>query len=229
MTNIDRLRQFEHFADVPAAILTPLLPYVTSRTFARGEAVWRQGGAATDFTFVASGHLKIVKQRRDGHETILGLFHPGDAVGQVAVQQGMPYPAMAIAMSDVEILAIPRARLLGVMGEHPPLMTSMVGDMTRRARDLVTRIDELTASGAEQRLAALFLTLADKLGTADNTGTRIDLSLSRQELADLINVRVETAIRIMSRWNKEGPIRTDSDGFLIETLELVRQLAEQSE
>jgi CRP-like cAMP-binding protein len=41
------------------------------------------------------------------------------------------------------------------------------------------------------------------------------MPLSRQELADMVGTTIETAIRIMSRWGKEGVVRTEKEGFLV--------------
>jgi CRP/FNR family transcriptional regulator len=53
------------------------------------------------------------------------------------------------------------------------------------------------------------------MGQPRSEGVFIPLVLSRQELADMIGTTIETSIRIMSRWGKEGVVRTDKDGFTI--------------
>ncbi len=63
------------------------------------------------------------------------------------------------------------------------------------------------------------------LGEAGEGGVRIPLALSRQELADLLGTTIETAIRIMSRWGKEGLVRTEKDGFTILDREALEMLA----
>ncbi len=57
-------------------------------------------------------------------------------------------------------------------------------------------------------------------------GIHLDINLSRKDIADLINVRVETAIRLMSRWNKVGPVTTLSDGFTVVDYEWLATLAD---
>ena len=53
------------------------------------------------------------------------------------------------------------------------------------------------------------------MGRSERGGTFIPLSLSRQELADMTGTTIETCIRIMSRWGKEGIVRTEKDGFVL--------------
>jgi CRP/FNR family transcriptional regulator len=80
---------------------------------------------------------------------------------------------------------------------------------------LTTRLAELTGGRVEVRFARFFLKLADELGRPDRGGTFIPLPLSRQELADWTGTTIETAIRIMSRWNKDDVLRTEKDGFVV--------------
>jgi CRP/FNR family transcriptional regulator len=53
----------------------------------------------------------------------------------------------------------------------------------------------------------------------------VPVHLSRQEIADLVGTTIETAIRVMSRWQKEGLVETERDGFLIRKIEALREIA----
>jgi len=64
--------------------------------------------------------------------------------------------------------------------------------------------------------ARLFATLAERMGQKRTDGSVfVALPLSRQDIADLVGTTIETAIRVMSRWQKEGVVETDKKGFLI--------------
>jgi CRP/FNR family transcriptional regulator len=67
----------------------------------------------------------------------------------------------------------------------------------------------------EARFARLFLKLAEQIGRQERGGIYVAMPLARQELADLTGTTIETAIRIMSRWQKEDVVRTEKDGFVI--------------
>ena len=87
--------------------------------------------------------------------------------------------------------------------------------LTQRIVELTRRIPEVAGGRVETRFAHLFLKLADKMGRPGAEGTSIPMALSRQDLADLTGTTIETCIRIMSRWGKEGRVRTDKDGFVV--------------
>lgn len=220
MDKIDRLRELPMFETIPPGTLDPLAQYFVPRTYERGDLLWKEGTPAHNFTFITRGKIKIVKYRNDGKETTLGIFGDGDPVGQIAVYQRIDYPASAVALDDTEVLQIHRDHFFGTLKRDAKLLEATINSMMRRNHHLVQRIHELATDCAEQRLAMLFVKFSEKMGRRTklddgNMGIYIDLPLSRRDIAELINTRVETAIRIMSRWNKEGPVHTEKTGFLV--------------
>ena len=77
----------------------------------------------------------------------------------------------------------------------------------------------------DARFARLFLKLADQIGRKDRGGLFVPMPLSRQELADLTGTTIETAIRIMSRWQKEEVLHTEKDGFVLLNREALEDTA----
>ena len=94
-------------------------------------------------------------------------------------------------------------------------MRGLLVGLTHRLVELTNRLTELSGGRIEGRLARFLLKLATDMGQRREDGVFIPLALSRQELADMIGTTIETSIRIMSRWGKDGVVRTDKDGFLI--------------
>jgi CRP/FNR family transcriptional regulator len=82
------------------------------------------------------------------------------------------------------------------------------------------RMADMTGS-VEIRIGRLFSTLAERVGQKTKDGIFIPIALSRQDIADLVGTTVETAIRILSRWQKEGIVETDKKGFRISDLSLL--------
>jgi CRP/FNR family transcriptional regulator len=95
------------------------------------------------------------------------------------------------------------------------MVRGLLVGLTHRLVELTTRLTELTGGRVEGRLARFFLKLAENMGRDSGHGIFIPLALSRQELADMIGTTIETSIRIMSRWGKDGIVLTEKDGFVI--------------
>ena len=187
------------------------------RRYARGETVFSEGDAADAFITIAEGRVKVFKTTPAGKDVILEIFGAGDPLGALAVYEDRPYPASAVALEDTLCLLIRKQDFYALLEAHPSLVRSLLQGMTRRLVELTNRLAELTGGRVEPRFARLFLKLADQMGRpADAEGVLIPLHLSRQELADLTGTTIETCIRIMSRWGKEGIVRTGKEeGFTV--------------
>jgi CRP/FNR family transcriptional regulator, nitrogen oxide reductase regulator len=185
------------------------------RRYERGTTIFEQGTPSDAFYTIASGRVKIFKMTPAGKDLILEVFGPGDPLGAVATYDGRPFPASAVAMEDTTCVIIPRGVFFQLLEQHPTLVRGLLLGLTVRLVELTNRLAELTGGRIESRFARLFQKLAREMGREDRGGTFVALPLSRQELADLTGTTIETCIRIMSRWNKEGVVRTEKDGFVI--------------
>lgn len=203
-----------------------LIPVTRLRDYERGEHIFREGDPSDTFFAVVEGRVKVYKHGPDGHDVILELFGPGGLLGAVAAYESRPYPASALPLEHTRCLLIGRASFFELLERHPLLVRGLLGSLSLRLVELTTRLTELTGGRIEARFARLFLKLADQLGRSEPGGVHIPLTLSRQELADLIGTTLETSIRIMSRWNKDDVLVTGKSGFHLRKRKELESLAE---
>ncbi|MGE3959958.1 MAG: Crp/Fnr family transcriptional regulator [Vicinamibacterales bacterium] len=185
------------------------------KTFGKGDTVFAEGEPSDFFYSVASGRVKVVKMLPSGKEVILEVFGAGEPLGAVAVYEGRPFPASAVAMEDLSCILIPRGVFFALLEQHPTLVRGILTGLTLRLIELTKRLAELSGGRVEARFARLFLKLAQDIGKPHAEGAFVALPLSRQELADMTGTTIETCIRIMSRWGKDDIVRTEKDGFLV--------------
>ena len=202
-----------------------LAPVCRVRVYERGEAVFEEGEPATDLCFVLIGQVKIVKAAL-GRDVILGLFGPGEPVGAVAVFEGKRFPASAIALEPSSILRVPEREFFATIDAHPEMTRRLLQGLMLRQFEISRRLADL-AGPVEGRIARLFLMLAERLGRRQGAAVTIPLALSRQEIADLTATTVESAIRVMSRWGREGLVTTEGDGFTIPDVGALRGAAHE--
>ena len=199
-----------------------LAPVCRAKAYEKGEAVFNEGDPATDLCFVVFGRVKIVKAGPD-RDIILGLFGPGEPVGAVALFEGKRFPASAVALEPSTILRVPEREFFATIDAHPEITRRLLQGLMLRQFEITRRLADLTGPVA-QRIARLFLMLSARLGRREGTATAIPLALSRQEIAALTATTVETAIRVMSRWGKDGLVITGADGFTIPDLDPLKAL-----
>lgn len=195
------------------------------QSYAKGELIFAEGAAAGVFITLVRGRVKIFKMTPAGKDLILGIFGAGDPLGAVAVYEDRPYPASALALEDTLCLLTRREDFFALLERHPTLVRSLLLSLNRRLVELTSRLADLTGGRVESRFARLFLKLAAQMGTPAARGVAIPLALNRQELADLTGTTVETCIRIMSRWGKDGVVRTEKEGFVVMDREALETLA----
>ena len=200
-----------------------LAPLCRMRGYEKGETIFREGDPADRIHFVILGRVKIVKAA-GGRDVILEILGPGEPVGAVAVFERRPFPAGAVTLEPSSILSIPEREFFVLLENTPEMMRHVLAGLTYRLMMVNKRLADLMGS-AEHRAARLFLTLADRVGIAQGSAVKIPLTLSRQEIADLIGTTLETAIRLMSRWQKEDVIQTEKDGFLIPNPATLREVS----
>jgi CRP/FNR family transcriptional regulator len=186
------------------------------KSYEKGDVVFSEGDPS-DFLFtVVSGRVKVAKLLPGGREVILEIFGPGDPLGAVVAYEGRPYPASAIAIERALCLLVRRREFFALLEDHPSLVRGYLVGMAQRIVELTRRIPEVAGGRVETRFAHLFLKLADRVGRPSSRGTFIPMALSRQDLADLAGTTIETSIRILSRWGKDGIVHTEREGFVVE-------------
>jgi CRP-like cAMP-binding protein len=221
------LRTAPIFSRLAPADRKAIADVASVKEFRRGATIFEQESPSEAFYAIVSGRVKIFKMMPNGKDIILEVFGPGDPLGAVAAYMGRPFPASASALEDTTCVVIPRPAFFRLLEEQPSLVRGLLLGLTTRLVELTNRLAELTGGRIEPRFARLFLKLAREMGRTAPDGRFIPLPLSRQELADLSGTTIETCIRIMSRWGKEGIVRTEKDGFVVLNSSALEELARE--
>jgi CRP/FNR family transcriptional regulator len=184
------------------------------KEFERGDYLWHAGDPAENLTVILRGRVKIIRHAED-RDIILELFGEGDPVGAIAVYNYIPYPASAVCLEPVSLLILPRREYFELLDRHPEFARGIIRELTRLTIALTRKLEEMSGQRVEVRIGQLFLTLAERMGREGREGIEIPIQLSRQEIADLVGTTVETAIRVLSRWGREGVLVSGEKRFLI--------------
>jgi CRP/FNR family transcriptional regulator len=194
----------------------------TLRDYRRGDYLWREGEPPEFFTIVTRGRVKVVREGETA-DVIYELFGEGEPVGAIAVYNYMPYPAAAVALEPTTLLALPRRDWFELLDRNPEFARAIIRELTRLVLALTRKLDEMRGQTVETRIAKLFLTLAERVGRETREGVEIPIQLTRQEVADLVGTTVESAIRVLSRWGREGVLVTGEKRFVIPSLDRLEE------
>jgi len=142
---------------------------------------------------VISGLLKLSVHSRDGREQIVGIVYPSDFIGRPF---GSNSQHSVTAVTDAELCIFPRGVFDRFAGEHPRLEHALLRrtlDDLDRARHWMLLLARKTAT---ERVASLLVEMAERLDGTN--GQRIMLPLSRQQMADLLGMAIETVSRTLT-------------------------------
>ena len=215
------------FNGVTGAVVRKLAEAAVTQAHARSSVIWRVGEAPQALLFVKSGLVKLTRPAARGRTSLCGLFGAPTTLGELVLVKGVPYQNTAVAATaNVVLVAIPGDLVLSCVRSDPQLALNLFCGFDEKFVALHDKIDVLSAGSVEARLATLLLKLYAQFGDELADGTlRIGVPLSRQELADMVSTSFETAIRVLSRWEREGTVATDGDGFTVGDLLRLREMS----
>jgi CRP-like cAMP-binding protein len=214
------------FAGIPARDLEAVAAVAMEEAHRSRASIFMEGDAAHWFYLVRSGHVKILRHSRAGKDVVLELLGPGEIFGGVAVIEKRPYPASAQATEPTVVLKIPADPMIALAERHPGFIREMALMIGRRLRTAHDSVASLAVDPVEARLAATLLRLAKREGARSDKGVTLPFHLTRQSLADMTGTTVETAIRILSRWLRDGLLADDGGRLVLTDLDGLGALAE---
>jgi CRP-like cAMP-binding protein len=136
-----------------------------------------------------------------------------------------PYPAAAQATEPSVVVKIPGAAIVALAERHPSVIREMALMMGRRLRTAHDSLRSLAVEPVEARLAGSLLRLAAREGVRSRRGLELPFHLTRQGLADMSGTTVETAIRIVSRWIRDGLLEDDGGRLVVKAMDGLRARA----
>jgi CRP/FNR family transcriptional regulator len=190
----DLLRRLPFFRRLTPALRARVSAVARLKTYDSQELIFAEGDPSDAFMVIVDGRVKVFKSTPAGKEIILEIFGAGDPLGAVAVYESVPFMASAQTLEPARILRIEQPAFFQLLEQDPQFVRGLLSGLTLRLAELK---------------------LCDQIGRQERGGTFVPMPLSRQELADLTGTTIETAIRIMSRWQKDDVVHTEKDGFVV--------------
>jgi CRP-like cAMP-binding protein len=224
-TRAQALKSNKVFAGLPAREIDALAAVAREDACRARDYVFMEGAPAEWLCIVKSGRVRIVRHSRTGKDVVLELLGPGEIFGGVAVVEKRPYPAAAQATEASVILKIPAPAVVALSERHPSVIRELALVIGRRLRAAHDSMKSLAVDPVEARLAATLLRLARRDGVRTEARLTLPFHLTRQGLADMCGTTVETAIRVMSRWTRDGLIEDEGARLVVVDAESLNEIA----
>ncbi len=186
-----------------------LLGLARRRRIRRNETILRAGAAGDEVVLVLDGRVKLSAYGPDRREVVIALRGPGELLGEMAALGGQRRTATAVAVDDGEVGFLHADELRDFLHDHPDAALVMIRMLVRRLSEATRDVVDLATRDSVGRIAKRLLELAAEHGAPTAGGTRIELSLSQDELARWTGATRETVSRALRLMRQLGWVATD--------------------
>lgn len=218
-----QLRQVNVFQNATDEDLKLFVQNSIERSVEEGEFFFFQGDPAVYFYVLISGRAKLMQMNPAGQQVNLRTINEWQMFGALgAVRDNAAYPATAQALEHSTALAIKSDFLREMMQSRPYLSFDLMKLMTSYIQEMQERYRELATEKVERRIAHALLRLVAQMGIKI-AGGGIELTFTRQDLAEMSGTTLYTVSRVLSEWEKQGLVEAGRERVSIrKPHELVR-------
>jgi CRP-like cAMP-binding protein len=177
-----------------------------SKSIKKGEALFEEGDKLDGVYCVRGGVSKLSKLSANGKDQIVKLASKGEVIGQRSVIAEENVNLSAIAVSDMEVCFIPKEGIVNTLQTNPNFTLEVLRHMAHDLKEADDVIVNMSQKTVKQRIAQAFLYLKTNFGE-DKNGY-LNLTLSREEIANVVGTATESCIRLISEFKKKDLIKT---------------------
>ncbi|GAC1567456.1 MAG: Crp/Fnr family transcriptional regulator [Ktedonobacteraceae bacterium] len=203
------LKQVSLFADLADEDIHRLMSAAKRRAFRSGEVIFHREDPGQVLYMIKEGKVKICIISPDGQEISLAVLGKGEHFGEFALLDGLPRSADAIALEKVECYTLQRSDFHNAIMKNPRIAIQVLEALTRRLRNTDEMVEDLIFLDVYGRVAKKLLELADAHGIKTESGIRIDVRLTQQELASMVGASRESVNKVMGYFTDKNYISTD--------------------
>lgn len=187
------------------------------RVLKDGEVLFREGEVGDEMYLIKSGKIKIVQKIGDEMK-VLAVLSEGDFFGEMALIDGSPRSATAIAEGDTELITFDKVAFRKKIGEEP-LIEYIITELSKRLRRADEQIKFLMIKGDEKRLIAFLIMKAQEEGIKQPDGSYlINIDFKYENIAPIVGMGVDKLKRLIENLEKSNLVKIFNDKIIITNL-----------
>lgn len=191
------------FAGLTYAEQLEIVHLIEHASYAKGDVIYHEGDRADKLLIITHGAIRLFKTTIEGKEQNLDILQTGDFTGELDLMGDATYSHEAIAQEPTMLCIISQDRMRDLILKNPSIGFKIMQAMNRKLTNLRGLVQSLATNEGLPRLAHLLLQLYEKGGRQ----TTINLSLSREDIANFTGLTRETVSRKLAQLQDEGIIR----------------------
>ena len=171
-----------------------------AKKYKKNYTIFNEDSHSLFYYQILEGQVKMINLHNDGNEYIQGIFHDGSCFGEPPLFIDKPYPASAVAQKDSVILILSKDNFLKLLEEYPNIQLDFIKTLSTRLYNKSVTARELIHNSPEDKLLGF---LKSNIKPKKST-EKILVQHTRQEIANLTGLRVETVIRTLKKMEANG-------------------------
>jgi CRP/FNR family transcriptional regulator len=223
--SIDLLKRCPLFAGLNEGDLKKIRSICLLKKVRKKEIIFSEGQEARGFYVTLSGRVKIYKVSPDGKEQILHVINAPDSFAEASLFLEGIYPAFAEALSDSQLLFIPKKDFIHLIEKNPRLSLNMIASLSHFLRRFASLIEELSLKEVSSRVAKYLIDLSLKSSREGESPKEVDLDLSKTQLASKLGTISETLSRTLAKMKSQRIIDVKGNRILILNRNALEELA----
>ena len=214
------------FAHIPPADCREIVSAAREGEFSRRVTIFLEGDPIRDVVLLTSGSAKVMRLGQNGTEVILRIAGPGDVVELTGLPAPGRHCSMAQALSASTALIWEASAFHALADRFPALWRNITTVAAQRMQELEERYREISTQTVATRLSHQLLRLFSQLGRRVNGNGTLEISLSREELAQMTGTTLFTVSRLLSEWKERGVLTPGRECISVQDIQALREFAE---
>ena len=204
------------FNSLEYANMLEIAKMIGHREYKKGEFLCHEGDRLSMLFIVNSGKVKLTKFNKEGKEQILNIISDGDIFGEYHLfMEFEPYNFSAIALSNLKICTLTKQDMDYILQKHPNISYKVLKEVSKKLVDAENLAQNLSTINTDNKVIYVLKELAQKYGEEENNQVRLELPITREEMANYAGVTRETMSRKLKALENLGGIETIGNKIII--------------
>jgi CRP-like cAMP-binding protein len=212
---------------LPAEARASLLARGRRRSYRKGEVIFSRGDEGAWALLIEDGLVEVSVMSLAGRKSVLNHMEKGEILGEIALLDGQPRSAEAVAASDVSGIIVRREAVVAALKQNNDACFRIIETLCARARNASEMFELQSLTSGNARLARCLMRVAEKWGREDSDGSIcIEQNLSQTDLGELAGIARENVNRHLQSWVQDGLIHFDKGDITLIEPEAIADFAE---
>jgi len=216
------LREQPLFSGLSAEIIERLSSHAVIKEVKRGTTIFAKGDVGNSLFAVCEGSVKMTSPSADGKDAVFNLIHEGAIFGEIALLDGRPRTADAVAATDCQLMVIDRRDFLPLLRSQQELAIKIIDVLCERLRRTSEQVEDIMFLDLPGRLAKALLRLTDDASRTDRK-----LTMTQGEIGEIIGMSRESTNKQLRDWQDRKWIKLERGGILVLQPDALQAIAER--